>query len=447
MLMKPARPHWLALLPRCSPEPGRAQPDPAQLGLAWWALGYTPRVALLEEAVVLELGASLRLFGGLRALHRRLLEQGAPLGLERLAWAPNSLAALALARAQRINGLNLPLAELLDALPLSSLSAVAAQAEMLQRLGCQTLGQVRALPRAAAARRFGAALLPALDRAYGLVPEAHQWLALPERFEARLELPWRIEHSDALRQHAEALLRQLCAWLGARQAGITRLTLAWQHDAMRAREVGPGGALQLATAEASRDFGHLQRLLAEHLARATLAAPVAELRLSADEVVALDERSDSLLPDRAAAGSEPLPQLLERLAVRLGPQRVRQARLRADHRPECMQQWLAWGQALPASGPAPPPQQPQPSWLLEPPLRLLSRQQQPLYQGPLQLLAGPQRIEGGWWDAQPAPGHVQRDYYLARSERAGLLWIFLERLPASATGEAAAAWYLHGVFG
>jgi protein ImuB len=42
-----------------------------------------------------------------------------------------------------------------------------------------------------------------------------------------------------------------------------------------------------------------------------------------------------------------------------------------------------------------------------------------------------------------------RDYFLARSEQAGLLWIYRERLTAGRleTDKPAGHWYLHGVFG
>jgi len=416
-------------------------------------------VALLEDeqeespAVLLELGASLRLFGGLRALHRRVLREGPAYGVQGLAWAPTSLGALALARAGIVDGLTQDLTPLLDSLPLHSLSAVAAHAPMLARLGCQRLGQLRALPRGPTARRFGPALLQALDQAYGQAPEAHAWVVAPEQFRARLELPYRIENAPALSHYVEQLLRQLCAWLAARHAGIKRLTLAWQHDAMRAREAGSGGQLSLGTADTTRDFGHLARLMREHLAQLTLQAPVGELSLCADEVLALQEHSASLLPPNGAGSPEqprePLNQLLERMAVRLGPERVRRARLREDHRPECMQDWLAWGQVLPPASMR-PALQPQPSWLLEPPLALKTRRDQPVHQGQvLQLLAGPQRIEGGWWGGKAVDPQVQRDYFLARSSSSssasnglsGLLWIYQERLST-----AEQRWFLHGVF-
>eukprot|EP01136_Pigoraptor_vietnamica_P014625 Opistho-1_new@56986 len=213
--------HWLALLltpPPSLPTPSCAEADPLlllaaqQQALAWLALQFSPRVAQLEEAVVLEVEASLRLFGGARALHRRL-RQGAQqtgLDLQVIAWAPTSLGALAMARAGQVNGLRAPLSQLLDELPLATLSAVQAQAPMLARLGCRRLADVRRLPRGPAARRFGTALLQALDRAYGEAPEAHQWLQLPDHFQARLELPYRVEHAPALLHYVQLLLRQLC---------------------------------------------------------------------------------------------------------------------------------------------------------------------------------------------------------------------------------------------
>ena len=447
--------HWLALLLPHSPPPitdadaarAEAHAEAHRQALAWWALQFTPRVARLEEAVLLEGAASLRLFGGAAALHKRIWRgaKQAGLSLSGIAWAPTSLGALALARSGVSDGLGPALTPLLDGLPLHALSAVQAHAPMLARLGCKRLADVRRLPRAALAKRFDTALLRALDEAYGDAPEVHQWLQAPAQFQARLELPERVEHAMVLLHHVRHLLLQLCAWLAARHAGIQHLVLHWQFDGMRARDVGSSGALSLHTAEATRDFGHLSRLLAEHLARLTLAAPVGEISLQADDVIPLNELSASLLPQSPDQAVEPLAQLLERMAVRLGPTQVRVGCLQEDHRPEMMQRWQAWP-GTSTSKPARSPGYPQPSWLLDPPLRLgQSRHDQPEYQGPLQLIAGPQRIEGGWWQAAGVDGvesrHVQRDYFLYRSARAGLLWVFQQRLSAAEHG-----WYLHGVF-
>jgi protein ImuB len=445
------QPHWLAL---CSPRTAEALAPHLQ-GLAWWALRFSPRVTRQGEAVLVELGASLRLFGGLKALHARVKAQAlADFEVHALAWAPTRLGALALARGGVVNGLTRPLAPLLDRLPLHVLEAVQAHQPMLARLGCRRLGEVRALPRTALARRFGPELLAALDQAYDPAvdaAQAHVWEQLPDTFAVALELPWRVEQAEALLAHAQPLLQQLQAWLDARHQGVLRLTLAWQHDAFRPRDSGEGGAIALATAAPTRELAHLNRLLGEHLARTTLAAPVGALRLQADEVQPLPEASRVLFPeaeDGDAAAREPLHQLLERLAARLGPERVRQPVLRADHRPECQQHWRPWradaaGPASPGDdGDAPHPPGVQPTWLIDPPLRLSVRRDQPQHHGPLRLLAGPHRLATGWWDVGSAQaGAVQRDYYLAHSPRAGLLWVYLDRRTLDAP-----EWYLHGVF-
>jgi protein ImuB len=467
--------HWLALL--LSPPPATdgtdASPptdDARQQALAWWALQFTPRVAVLEEAVVLEVEASLRLFGGRLALHERLRRDSVACGLAlaHIAWAPNSLAALTLARAGITDGLDRAesatgrsradcapsggtrLQDLLDPLPFTHLSALAAERPMLARLGIKRLGDVRRLPRAALARRLGPQMLLALDRVYGQLTEpAHAWVTTPERFALRRELRERIEHAPVLLHAAEPLLVQACAWLAARHAGLRRLTLRWEHDTMRARGIEGSGALTLATAHITRDLSHLRRLLGEHLARASLAAPVGELALHIDEALPLTEASAELLPGARLHDSEALNQLLERLAVRLGPERVRRGRIEDDHRPERAQTWGPWSsEATLASAPARPAAprlaSPQPSWLLDAPQRLSTVHDQPQYFGPLQLLAGPQRIEGGWWQLGPDGRHhtqAQRDYFIAQSAQAGLLWIFSERLNPSEQG-----WFLHGFF-
>jgi protein ImuB len=93
-----------------------------------------------------------------------------------------------------------------------------------------------------------------------------------------------------------------------------------------------------------------------------------------------------------------------------------------------------------------------PPWLLPQPLRLEVLRNRPHYHGPLRLLTRAHRIEAAWWDRQ-GPGMALRDYFIARSEEVGLLWIYCER-PASLAGQAQphaqvpaqARWYLQGLY-
>lgn len=437
---------WAALLPQAESSISSQSTNDALHGAATWALQFTPRVAVIEaSAVVLEVSASTRLFGGRRRLIQRVAEEAPDLGLNAPSWAPTSLAALGLSRIGTVNGLSRPLAAVVDALPLSALAATAAHEGMLARLGCRTLADVRKLPRGGVSRRFGAPMLAALDQAYGQRPDEHPWVLLPETFHARLELMSRVDLAAAMLFGARRLLLQLCGWLAARRCGVRAYTLSWCHDAMRSKTAGDGGALTIRTAETTRDLEHLSRLLAEHLAHVTLLAPVGELQLCADYVLPMEEKSAALLPDPGQS-SESLNLVLERIAARLGPDNVLRPHLAEDHRMEWMVNWQP-ADTRPARRPAPPPNIPQPTFALPAPLRLAAKGNRPLYQGPLTLLSGPHRVEGGWWHRLPnGAGHAEeqtavRDYYVALSEHAGVLWIYQTRLESEQ-----AAWFLQGIF-
>ncbi len=173
--------HWIALQP--SHDDVQTLADDLQ-ALGWWALRFTPRVALQEpaQAVLLEVSASERLFGGRRQLITQLLAPERPLAHIRVARASTALLALARLQVEPAAGRD-P-----DRLPLHTLADARPHLATLDRIGCQTWGDLRALPRGGVVRRFGAPLLDALDRAYGLKPEVYPWLVLPEVFDLPLEL-------------------------------------------------------------------------------------------------------------------------------------------------------------------------------------------------------------------------------------------------------------------
>ncbi len=129
--------------------------------------------------MLLEVQDSLRLFGGQRALLQRVRAEAAQQQARALAVAPTALAALALLR-------TLPVAQAteegadtselipaksctpaalqrtLDALPIAVLNATHPHAPTLQRLGCRTLGALRALPRGGVSRRIAGGTGPRL---------------------------------------------------------------------------------------------------------------------------------------------------------------------------------------------------------------------------------------------------------------------------------------------
>jgi protein ImuB len=480
--------HWIALQPASDAVDGANQKEGAALvdvpsAWAWWALQFTPMVARVEAALVMEVSASERLFGGRIALMAQLFEKNRAPALVEYAQGATSLIAFARLQCVRTARADAPAqpddhAWPPDALPLHTLALARPHLPTLARLGLRNWGQLRALPRGGLVRRFGAGLVDALDCAYGQRAELYPWLTLPDFFDAPLELSASVETASALLFGARRLLAQLQVWLRARQRGVLALELVWELDARRSNTLhvdahhsgGSQGRLELRTAQPTQDIGHLARLLAEQLARVTLPAPVLYLRLRSLQTQPLAGESVSLLPEDVRHGDS-LHQLLERLGARLGPEQVRGVTLLADHRPERMQRWgpavelqkaavgKRHGVAMKsgashayysgARGPNDAQGLPQgaiyPTWLLATPLRLTVHQGMPQYEGPLTLLVGPQRLESGWLQG---PGHCAlRDYYVARSATAGLVWVFCQRLGVSGSGVAAPPnWYLHGLF-
>ena len=337
--------HWIALLP---PPPVEAPPLPPAPGLdadlrlwSWRALQFTPRVALADGVVVLEISASERLFGGRRALLQHIFKANQP--HPSVEWSQGATSLIAIGRLfERLHahrhGAPGPAATPPALLPLAALAAARPHRSTLERLGCRTWGDLRALPRGGLVRRFGDGLLDALDQAFGEKPELYPWLVLPEAFDQPLELPAHVENASALLFGARRLLALLHAWLQARRQGALVLRLGWQMD--RRRNGPTDDHLLVRTAEPTLDMAHFERLLAEHLARITLAAPAIALRLATVETAPLPGASASLLLEDRRQGDS-LHQLVERLSARLGAAQVQRVEPRADHRPERMQAWSA----------------------------------------------------------------------------------------------------------
>jgi len=431
---------WVAL--QALPDSASAELADGGTALGWWALQFTPKVACVDDVLLLELSASERLWGGRSALLRHIHAADKPVAGVRFARGATSL--IALAQLQLLQAQSLPIRArsrtAADDLPLATLAAARPHLGTMERLGCTRWGQLRALPRGGVARRFGADLLDALDRAYGEAPDSYPWLLLPEQFDATLELGAQVEAAPALLFGARRLFNQLQLWLQARHAGVLALLLGWTMD--ERRNTASHGELVLRTAEPSADMAHLQRLLAEQLARITLPAPVLYLHLRSLETEKLHGESASLLPLEQVSGDS-LLQMQERLCARLGAGQVLQVQALAEHRPERMQLWQTLAEDTRQGKFAQSDQRVlYPSWLLARPLRLAVRDQCPQYSGPLTLLVGPQRLEAAWWDGADC---ALRDYFQARSEQFGLLWIYRERLSTELAGSES-SWYLHGLF-
>lgn len=440
--------------------------------LATWALQFTPAVSQQYDlpfgqlddtprpcGLLLEVAPSLRCFGGSRALLGRVRQGLLALGFAaRIGAAPTAAAAWLFARHR--DGLQAPgtgLEAAVRSLPAGLLARSRAQRETLDAIGAHRIDDLLGLPRTGLARRCGPALLDEIDRALGRQPEPRRWFEAPARFDARIELLARVEQAEALLFAARRLLEQLAGWLAARHCALRAFILHIEHDRPGVRN-GPADTLVVVRlADPGRDPARLCALLRERLSIVRLAAPARALHLRCNEAVAYVARDAQLFP-AAGTARQSLARLIERLQARLGPQQVQRLAVVADHRPEAAYRIEAIdalpaspeATRQPASGQRPGPQAlavadapaalPRPLWLLREPIAIGERDNRPCWHSVLTLLAGPERIEGGWWDA----ALVQRDYFVAEDETHALYWIYRERL---APEEARHGWFVHGRFG
>ena len=302
---------WIALQP--SHEPSH---DDERTAWAWRCLQFTPRVAWLDGALVLEVSATRRLWGGRRKLLKQLLDAGDALAPS--AWATGATAQVALALLRlKLRGESKPAS--VDGLPVDTLTAALPHVPILERMGCRTWGQLRALPRGGLVRRFGKELVDALDRAYGEASESHEWATAPEAFDMKIELMALATTAPELMAAAQRLLSQLQVWLAVRNRGVLAIELEWTLDLRRidGKPLPPTESLQVRTARPTQDMAHVRKLVNEHLSRRAIAAPASHLRIRTIDTVPWGGIPVSLLPEDNKPG-EKLHEFIERLSVRLG---------------------------------------------------------------------------------------------------------------------------------
>jgi protein ImuB len=284
-------------------------------------------------------------------------------------------------------------------------------------MGLRRLGQLFSAPRASLAQRFGNGLLAHLDALRGTASDPLPLYQPPDRFDLRLELPYDIEHSQALLFPLRRMTADLGAFLAGRDGGVQRFVLHLEHEDHPDTEVVVG----LLSAE--RDATLLFDLARGRLEQARIPAPVRGLRLVADELPPFVPAGRELFDTRSSQAM-PWATLRERLRARLGDEAVYALAPADDHRPE-----RAWRRTpLPVATTTAVEAPLRPTWLLQRPI--------PLRDPAPRILAGPERVESGWWDG----GDVRRDYYLVETSRGQRAWAW------RGVGEADTPFMLHGWF-
>ncbi|MGE0609081.1 MAG: hypothetical protein AB7O62_18450 [Pirellulales bacterium] len=324
---------------------------------------------------------------------------------------------------------------------------------LLAELGLSSLEELRALPRAGLAARFGPNLLARIDQAAGERAE----VITAERPDAPLVAEWDFESPTACQQAVEAVLdpvlEQLLAPLAQRRAGVTEL------ECWLCPERGEPLRLRVGLFRPSNSARHVRELIQLQFERVRQLPPVSRVKMQVTAWQLLECRQRELPFDDAGQPAwhdsdeerRELAAFVDRLASRLGRDAVLRARPRPEAQPEHACHYESWLDQRPRRAAARRKQSKaaligsaaNPTAAASDacsPIRPLLVVRSPKHidvaahppDGPprtfrlagcehiVHRCVGPERIETGWWRRQSA----RRDYYRVENQHGHWHWLF-----------------------
>jgi protein ImuB len=387
--------------------------------IAAWCYQYSHQVCLPTDrpGLILEAGASERLFGKADALASRIESELGRIGYSAATGsAPTIEAAWLAAYDARHVSRRIDIRSQLGPLPLHCLQLEPEACKAMENMGLRQFHELLRLPRKALARRFSPDLPAYLDRLLGLQREPCRHFQPPEAFSARLELPAEATLTQALMFPIKRLLEELCGVLRGSDAAVQEVSISLGHESHS------DSVMKLCLQSPSQDMGRLMVVLRERLDRLRLPEAVRDIRLQTPRFLKFTPGQHRLFQDASGERLTGVTQLTERLQARLGGDAVKGITGVEDHRPEYSWRTRPLGEkgyctALPH----------RPAWLMARPRRCDIRH--------YEILSGPERIESGWWDGRDC----RRDYFIVSDRRGCRLWAFHEYKPRQ-------GWFLHGIF-
>ncbi len=427
--------------------PQQEQQALQQLGVLCY--GFSPTVVLQHNnSLCLDLTGCLKLHNGLQSLQHQLAQCLQDLGYSYrlgLADTPKAATLLSQCRHSAIStiGKHFPqfdyqtqhidtpgLNRLLAKQPLSHLDCDAKLKNKWHKLGFSQLEHLLRLPARAIGRRFGKDFLRYLQQLRGEYPDPQQGIAMPEDFISEQVFIDGIQQTEQLLFPARRMLDELSHYLTARQLWCHGFQ--WQLQTHQ-QAASPCHKLHIQLTQAQNSAVHFLLLTRLKFEGLYLNDAVQSLRLRAEHFSPACQQSKALFADIGinTADDDEIQQLLDKLRTRLGEQAILQCQARDEHLPEraC--------QLVPLQSPSPndtnTSSKQRPLWLFPQAMSLHKRHNTLYWQGQLQLLQGPERIDSCWWQEKTA-----RDYYVARHENGGIYWIYHDL--------SCQRWYVQGLF-
>lgn len=411
---------------------------------------YTSKTTA-EAGLLLELSRCLKLFGGLTMLAERIFADLRSTPYRFVFGLAHTAPAAWLLSFQHYAITGSEHAQLfcerLKDVPVHWLQDYPQAVEALQKTGFNTLGdvvkQVNAQSISSIKKRFGKAFAEAISDIFAieqtftqtsLFAKPAQVYQPQEFFFDTLQFDYPISQSEQLRWPMEIMLQKLAQYLRKRQ-------LQCQHIEWLLYDIHHNSEkLSVYCDNAQSHWQLLHELTCIQLEQKQLPFEVNALELICRNTTALQSRSQALVLDdhssnnrKSERRSQNFALTAAKLKARLGESALYKISYCDSHIPEHSNARIATHTKSQQQLPACQSLALRPTWLFDAPLPVEVRRQGLFWRGRVQLLTGPERIEGNWWHKTTA-----RDYYLAQRQDYLRLWVFLDLRSNE--------WYVQGVF-
>jgi protein ImuB len=370
--------------------------------LALWAYQYSHQVAIRQHGLVLEVSKSESLFGDLEHIANTLRTQaGRPI---QLAFGTTPEMAELFLR-QTCCPKTSDFDHVVANSPITASGLKQTHVRRLHHMGFQTLGEYFSAPSRARQSRLPQDAFLHLEAVRGRHTQPINWFQPPTAFRQSLEFIRGLESQEMLRFPMRRLTQDAATWLRQQQTATS--LLLWQLRLESQRTETHSIQLNSPQTDAQALFDPTWLYFMQY----AIDSPIVEISLHLKECTQARPRAGDLFQKQDATDRA---QLLDRLTARLGSSAIKTPCRLQDPRPEKANQ-LQTGQSS-TTLPALPPR---PIWICNPP--------KPLGETPEtaghQLLSGPERLESGWWDFEPAC----RRYWISQTTDHRVAWLYEER--------------------
>jgi len=427
--------HALMLCPDIHLQERAPQKEASKLlKLSHWAYRFTSLVsAYNEHAILLEIGKSIKLFKGLEHLLNLINNDLSSFGVNAdsgLADTPKASYLLSFTQQ--------------DSAPLSTKKALLDTAiehldidhETISKLhdcGFQILADLAPIPNHELGVRFGDDFLRYLKQLKGDLADPQIGTSPPETFQASADFSEPIRNVSWIQQQLDRLLNDLNQFITLRQLVCRSFIWRFYHENNQLLET-----VSIGLSSSQNTLTTFRELTDLKLASLALKWEFSSIELTSTQLIPIQLFCDDLFDP--SPQQEQFNQLIDKLINRLGQNALFNISSEPEHLPELANgRQHAYAKETGAIYQTTDSVQSiegfkdEPLWLLEHPKRLSQQAQQPVLEGPLTIIHGPNRVTSHWWAKLQS-----RDYFIARQRNGRLLWLYFDR--------GCRQWYLHGLF-